>query len=328
MQMYQLVPTGIESRDGGRRSATRWNPVETVVFAAREKNDRVIAPRTAGSNGAGSESERKGRRQALGWSSGCTDPHQGAICQKTDVLAVGGPEWKVCAFGASEHARLAVCQRVHPYVSPLPGQPDISDAAAVRRHGQLDRREACIGWWTHRNTDWHLVRLSKMASGERLGDKVSDSGQQRHGKETHCVRRSPPLTGIGVQGAGSRQRELRTTARNPFQFPHDIACRLPALIAILRETSRDEMIQEGRRVRPQRRNRRRIALHDCADQARVGFALERFGAGDHLVEDCAACEDVRASVDIVSLELLRRRVLERAEERPLGSQVGRCGGRD
>src|SRR6185295_17162058 len=55
--------------------------------------------------------------------------------------------------------------------------------------------------------------------------------------------------------------------------------------------------------------------HDRTDQARLALARERLPAGQHLVEDASEREEVAARVGLPALELLRRHVLERAEDR-------------
>ena len=63
------------------------------------------------------------------------------------------------------------------------------------------------------------------------------------------------------------------------------------------------------------RDRRRLVVHDRADEARLALAVERLLAGRHLVEHRAEREEVAARVRLAALELLGRHVLERAEDR-------------
>ena len=67
---------------------------------------------------------------------------------------------------------------------------------------------------------------------------------------------------------------------------------------------------------------RRLVLQNRAEQARARLALERRPAGQHLEEQRAEREDIGARVGLEPFDLLRRHVLERAEDRALRGQFG------
>ena len=63
-----------------------------------------------------------------------------------------------------------------------------------------------------------------------------------------------------------------------------------------------------------------MVAHDRGDQARLSGAFEGALAGRHLVQHAAQCPQVGARVGLFPLQLFRRHVLERADDRALGGQ--------
>ena len=89
---------------------------------------------------------------------------------------------------------------------------------------------------------------------------------------------------------------------------------LPARGGILGQTGHHHPLECPRRQRLIGRDRRRIAIDDGGDEAGARFPFERPPAGGHLVEDRAEGEDVRPRIGFCAFELLRRHVLECAED--------------
>ena len=75
-----------------------------------------------------------------------------------------------------------------------------------------------------------------------------------------------------------------------------------------------------RRQRLQRRQRGRLRVHDVADQARGAVPRERPLARQHLVEDRAQRPEVGPRVGRLPLDLLRRHVLQRADDGPFARE--------
>jgi hypothetical protein len=120
-----------------------------------------------------------------------------------------------------------------------------------------------------------------------------------------------------------RFRTLRSRLGDPSQLFRDVVRALPPIVRILRETFRDHVLERGRRERLQLSERLRILRHDRRDERSPGAAVERAFAGRHLIEQRAECEKVAAGVGLDPFELLRRHVLERAENRAfLGERPG------
>ena len=109
-----------------------------------------------------------------------------------------------------------------------------------------------------------------------------------------------------------RRRRIRLA--DPFEVLRDVVRALPALVAILLETLRHEMLQRGRGHRLNRVHRLRLALHDRGDQAGARLPLECTLSRRHLVEHRAQRKDVRASVSLGALELLGRHVLKGTDD--------------
>src|SRR5687768_17213008 len=104
---------------------------------------------------------------------------------------------------------------------------------------------------------------------------------------------------------------------DPFELSLEIARSLPAIVGILLEAPRDDVVEDRRCQRLQRCHRRRLVIENCADETRLTLAFERAAARQHLVEHAAEGEDVGASIDFLSFELLWGHVLQRSENRAL-----------
>jgi hypothetical protein len=81
------------------------------------------------------------------------------------------------------------------------------------------------------------------------------------------------------------------------------------------KSPRHDRAQRNRAV--QRRERRSVTRHDAGNDASLTASFESTASGDHFVQDQAEAEDIGARVGLPALELLRRHVLERADNEAL-----------
>ncbi len=112
------------------------------------------------------------------------------------------------------------------------------------------------------------------------------------------------------------------------QLQVDVAGRLPAIVGILGQRAPDDVVHGRWRQRLTRRGRRRLAVQDRGDDARLAVAGKRALARAHLVQQRAQREDVGARIHRARFELLGRHVLERADQHALrrDRRVARCAG--
>ena len=124
--------------------------------------------------------------------------------------------------------------------------------------------------------------------------------------------------------AGSVRRDRHAgsaaTFSDPLQLQPDIVRGLHARVRILREACAHEIIERGRYRVLDLVQRRRVLVEDRRKQARLALALERLPSGEHLEQNRTKRKDVGAGVGIGSLDLFRRHVLHRAENRSTGRQ--------
>jgi hypothetical protein len=99
-----------------------------------------------------------------------------------------------------------------------------------------------------------------------------------------------------------------------LEIEREVARGLKALLRILLEAVPHDPLDAGRNVRVRQRDLGRIFLEDRGHRVGRRVSLERPLAREHLVEDRAEREDVRARVRRPSAHLLRGHVAERAED--------------
>jgi hypothetical protein len=105
--------------------------------------------------------------------------------------------------------------------------------------------------------------------------------------------------------AALRQRWRRT------ERERQVGGGLEAVRGILLQAAPHDPVELGRNMPGQRR---RLLVEDCGSGFEVRRTLERTPAGEHLVEDAAAGEDVGALVGALSAHLFGRHVAHRAED--------------
>ena len=112
--------------------------------------------------------------------------------------------------------------------------------------------------------------------------------------------------------------------RQGLEVERQVVRRVEALLGILLEAVPHDAVEARRDVLVGRREVRRVLPQDGRHRLRRRLAVEGARARDHLVENGAEREDVRARIGLLSLDLLGRHVAERAEhDAGLGAVRGR-----
>ena len=150
----------------------------------------------------------------------------------------------------------------------------------------------------------HFVAEKERGDQEKTGQRPRDPGLP-----------SSPGNGDG------RNSRLRSALRDPLQLAPEIRGVLPAVLRVLRQGLLHDVVERRRRHRLNLRDRRRLVAQDRGDERRLRRTTERLLAGRHLVKHAPEREDVGARVGLSPLQLLRRHVLERPEDRPLLREV-------
>ncbi len=147
------------------------------------------------------------------------------------------------------------------------------------------------------------------------GAEEDDPGD--HGREESP--RRARAWGRGRLGAGVRE------SRERLERERDVARGLEAFWWILLETMADDPVEGGWKRMSVARQLRRLFAQDRGHRLRAGFSLERAAPREHLVEDGAECEDVRAVVGGLAAHLLRGHVARRAHDDALVGVHGSRG---
>ena len=109
-------------------------------------------------------------------------------------------------------------------------------------------------------------------------------------------------------------RPGRREARQRLELEGDVVRGVEALLGVLLEAVADDPLEAGRDVLVGDGELRRILLQDRRHRVRGRVAVEGALAREHLVEDRAEGEDVRARVGGLAAHLLGRHVAERAHD--------------
>ena len=143
----------------------------------------------------------------------------------------------------------------------------------------------------------------------------NEARERRPGRRDQPIPSPCPARRRG--GGPVRRRGLA----DPPQLARQIARILPALVGVLREASRDDVVERGRRRRLQLGHRARLVLENRGDEAGVRDAGEGAPSRDHLVEDQTEGEDVGARIRIPAFDLFRRHVLDGPEDRAVRGET-------
>jgi hypothetical protein len=156
-----------------------------------------------------------------------------------------------------------------------------------------------------------IVERDFREARHRPANNTNNSGQQH---ERH-TREHPP--------AARRRGRRWWLLDGPGQRGLHVERVLKSAIGIFRQTGPDHALQRRGET-----ERRRLALEDRRNHARRGLPVERAPAREHLVQHAPEAEDVAARVGVFAVQLLRRHVLQRAENLSFGRQSRRQRGVD
>ena len=134
------------------------------------------------------------------------------------------------------------------------------------------------------------------ASGERRARTMAATarrgGHRRPGQPAAGAGRARPRPGLSVRAGCAIQRQLAG----------EVVGALPAVVGVLGQARGDHAVEDGRRQRLEPRDRRRLRGEDRGDRGCAWlFPVEGAPPGQHLVEDRAEGEDVRARVGLLRL---------------------------
>ena len=212
------------------------------------------------------------------------------------------------SVGARQHPRLHAVQIAVP-------QPDDPVAADCRKRQPLSiRRERDVGLERRacgrRNLKTNRARAPRPAGGRLAHDHHAHRPSERHHRRAlpqpqrprAGLRRSRPVV-IGVSSDTQSSACLTSRAdchRLSASFSRQVCTTRSMPLGVSGRSSRD---------------RPRLLLEDRRDDACRTVAVEGPLPGDELVEHEPEREDVAARVGLLPFELLRRHVLQRAEDR-------------
>jgi hypothetical protein len=170
----------------------------------------------------------------------------------------------------------------------------------------------------------HLRPAQKLVClGELLLAAEKPSGGRRQARrcDASCGGDDDRRLGCRWNGEGRRNRR-----RGPCGIPRggeEFAAGSVALRGLLRQRRRDDNIERGRQIRSRRAENRRGVEEMRMDDGDVGLLRERRRTGEALVENAAERVHVDSRVERLALDLLGRRVVDRAEEQPRFCQTAR-----
>ena len=119
---------------------------------------------------------------------------------------------------------------------------------------------------------------------------------------------------------GKRSGSYGGFFRNPFQLKPYIVRSLKAVVRMFCEAGVDKVFEGRRGKRLNRRNRFGIFFQNRAGYANLALTLERPLAASHFIERRTQGEQIRARVSLFTFNLLRRHVLNGADDRTGGSE--------
>jgi hypothetical protein len=102
-------------------------------------------------------------------------------------------------------------------------------------------------------------------------------------------------------------------ATHRVERKRQVACRLKSFRAILLQTAEHDPVDRREGMRCRGRHLRRIVVEDGVHRLDRGVAAKRARAAEHLVEDGAEGENVRAVIHVLTADLFRRHVSDGAE---------------
>ena len=243
--------------------------------------------------------------------------------EETDRSAIRRPEGKDGLLSPPHRrtARARPCSRTHNPVHA------VRLVRGERESGDRRERVPCPRRSRRGRGSWRWAAAEdRCAAREGRDLAVDDASIPEHGEHQARGGEEPRRA---VRSAGGAPERAERQAATPTGRPGSPGAGAPrrarsasGLPDPSRDTSRTTRSRAGGAHRLERRDRRRLLLHDRRDQRRLARSRNAFLPGRHLVEHRAEREDVRPRVGLLALELLRRHVLERAEDRAFLRQVG------
>ena len=205
---------------------------------------------------------------------------------------------------------------------PTPSRPaDLLDAQAELLHGEGrrprdDAQRSDLGERADQFFRQAVAEVLAVAVGAQVA-------QGQHGDRAAVERRGRLQRegGPGVLAIARLQLPPQL-----LELVADVERRLEAPRALFAHAVLDDALELTGNGRVEIRHRDGLGVHDGHDQVRRALRLEGALAGRHLVEHLAQREDVRAGVDGLALELLRRHVGERSAAARLLAGHRRNGG--
>jgi len=154
----------------------------------------------------------------------------------------------------------------------------------------------------------------------RRRPRVEESGAARSGPDGD----RPAVGGTGgvdAHGYAFFSGRAQIAAMELLEIEHDVMHGVVAALGILGQTAAHESLQPHR-CQGLHRHRRRVGRQNRTHQTRVTLALEYSPAGHHLIQHRAKGPDVTARVGFLALQLFRRHVLRRSENRAFEGERG------
>ena len=129
----------------------------------------------------------------------------------------------------------------------------------------------------------------------------------------------------GCPGSDVEELAARLVDRDRERRPGELATTRVALLRLLRQRPGDHTVERGRQLGPLCARRRRLRVEVREDDCDLRVTPERRLPDEALVEHAAERVDVRAAVDLLTLDLLGSDVVDRAEQLAVLADTGLVG---
>ncbi len=272
----------------GRSPTGGRNPKQAVKILP-EQNEAVTAPSAAATRRRHftddlRRSARDVRAQQLGSGKEANGP------------AVGRPERVGGALRSRQGACADSIQRSHPEAGLAAHTRSIGHEPPVRRQGSAARiqsQDETPAFGRHdRNPEQTLLGGPLKATRQYPTAKCSQ-GKNRGG--------NPP--------APRRKRRRRPLLHRPEERALEIQCVLKALIRFLGQTGPDNPVKRGGDIQ-----RGGLVLQDRGNDSGAAAGIEGPSAGQQFIEHASKGEHIATCVGFLALNLLRRHVVQGAED--------------
>jgi hypothetical protein len=143
----------------------------------------------------------------------------------------------------------------------------------------------------------------------------------RHRQDREEEERGRPCQTLARVRLRRDDRLAFLTTPERLQLDLDVPSGLPTRVRVFGETGAHDAFESSRSERRPLGQRARLIFEDCGDETGRGATLDGALAGGHLIEHETECEDIGARVRLGAFELLRRHVLDGADDAPLGGEA-------